>query len=39
MRSTVGVSQQATYSSTPPKATHVLHGTTLTVPGSVAYRV
>lgn len=30
-RSTVGVSQQATYTDTPPKATHVLHGTTLTV--------
>ena len=30
-RSTVSVSQQATYTDTPPKATHVLHGTTLTV--------
>ena len=30
-RSTVSVSQQATYSSTPPKAAHVMHGTTLTV--------
>ncbi len=30
-RSTVSVSQQATYSDTPPKATHVVHGTTLTV--------
>jgi hypothetical protein len=30
-RSTVGVSQQASYSSTPPSATHVLHGTTLTL--------
>ena len=30
-RSTVSVSQQATYTNTPPKATHVLHGTTLTV--------
>jgi hypothetical protein len=30
-RSTVSVSQQATYSSTPPKVTHVLHGTTLTM--------
>jgi hypothetical protein len=30
-RSTVSVSQQATYSSTAPAATHVLHGTTLTV--------
>jgi hypothetical protein len=30
-RSTVGVSQQATYSSTAPAATHVLRGTTLTV--------
>ena len=30
-RSTVSVSQQATYSSKPPKATHVMHGTTLTV--------
>lgn len=30
-RSTVSVSQRATYSSAPPKATHVLHGTTLTV--------
>jgi hypothetical protein len=29
--STVTVSQQASYSSTPPAATHVLHGTTLTV--------
>lgn len=30
-RSTVSVSQQATYSSTAPTATHALHGTTLTV--------
>src|SRR5579859_1980077 len=30
-RSTVSVSQQATYANTPPSATHVLHGTTLTV--------
>lgn len=30
-RSTVSVSQQATYTNTPPSATHVLHGTTLTV--------
>jgi hypothetical protein len=30
-RSTVSVSQQASYSKTPPAATHVLHGTTLTV--------
>jgi hypothetical protein len=30
-RSTVSVSQQAAYTSTPPSATHVLHGTTLTV--------
>lgn len=30
-RSTVSVSQHATYTDTPPKATHVLHGTTLTV--------
>jgi hypothetical protein len=30
-RSTVSVAQQATYSSKPPSATHVLHGTTLTV--------
>ena len=30
-RSTVSVSQQATYTTTPPKATHVLSGTTLTV--------
>ena len=30
-RSTVSVSQQATYTSTPPRAVHVLHGTTLTV--------
>jgi hypothetical protein len=29
--STVTVSQQASYSSTPPAASHVLHGTTLTV--------
>lgn len=30
-RSTVSVSQQAAYSATPPKATHVLRGTTLTL--------
>jgi hypothetical protein len=30
-RSTVSVSQRAAYSKTPPSATHVLHGTTLTV--------
>lgn len=30
-RSTVSVSQQAAYSKTPPRATHVLHGTTLTL--------
>lgn len=30
-RSTVSVSQQVTYSSKPPSATHALHGTTLTV--------
>jgi hypothetical protein len=30
-RSTVSVAQQATYSGKPPSATHVLHGTTLTV--------
>jgi hypothetical protein len=30
-RSTVSVTQQATYADTPPKATHVLHGTTLTL--------
>ena len=30
-RSTVIVSQHASYSGTPPSATHVLHGTTLTV--------
>lgn len=30
-RSTVGVSQQATYSSSPPRATHAVHGTTLTL--------
>jgi hypothetical protein len=30
-RSTVSVSQQASYSGTPPSATHVLRGTTLTV--------
>lgn len=30
-RSTVSVSQQAAYSSAPPKATHVLRGTTLTM--------
>jgi hypothetical protein len=30
-RSTVSVSQQAAYSKTPPRATHVLHGSTLTL--------
>jgi catalase (peroxidase I) len=30
-RSTVSVSQQASYSKTPPRATHVLRGTTLTL--------
>lgn len=30
-RSTVSVSQRASYSKTPPSATHVLHGTTLTL--------
>lgn len=30
-RSTVSVSQQPTYTDTPPKGTHVVHGTTLTL--------
>jgi hypothetical protein len=38
-RSTVSVSQQATYSSKPPSATHVLHGTTLTVSYSCPVQV
>lgn len=38
-RSTVSVSQQASYSKTPPAATHVLHGTTLTVSYSCPVQV